>query len=72
MSLRDWLFGTGEDPQGRPTEESLAPLGATELARIEEASTRSLALRSGERLAAAVDQLVPLGARRRPRAGSPS
>lgn len=62
MSLRDWLFGTGEDPQGRPTEESLAPLGATELARIEEASTRSLALRSGERLAAAVDQLVPLGA----------
>lgn len=62
MSLRDWLFGTGEDPQGRPTEEALAPLDSAELARIKEASARSVAFSSGERLGAAVDQLIPLGA----------
>ena len=62
MSLRDWLFGTGEDPQGRPTEEALAPLDSAELARIKEASARSVAFSSGERLGAAVDQLITLGA----------
>ncbi len=62
MSLRDWLFGTGEDPQGRPTEEALAPLDSAELARIKAASARSVAFSSGERLGAAVDQLIPLGA----------
>lgn len=62
MSLRDWLFGTNEDPQGRPSEEALAPLDTAELARIEEASVRSVTLHGSERLGAAVDQLIPLGA----------
>lgn len=73
MSLRDWLFGTGEDPQGRPTEEALAPLDSAELARIKEASARSVAFSSGERLGppwTSLSRSGPPGGRRRQRVAS--